>query len=431
MAVPTHPFALAVRFSLVLAVGLAGCVAPRRAPVSATPDKAFIEYWPPVENGKKLRLAVKDLIDMKGVLTTAGSEFLAKNSKPAERDAACLRIARQRPNVTFVGKANLSEFAVRVTGMNTYYGTPVNPLNPRDRIIPGGSSSGSAVAVADDLADVALGTDTAGSIRVPAACCGIWGLKTTFGLVPLKGVFPIEPQHLDTIGPLAKDLPRLVAGMELLQDGFAGKYRAAMAAQPRGSTVRVGRLYIKGTDPRIDQALDRVLEQAGFTVVRLSDRFREAWEQGDKDAKTIAAAGAWLYDLKFAKESEVSATTKAVFTVGRIQYPGGYKTAVTRKGQWQAALEQQLRHVDFIALPVLKKLPPRMPGLGGSPALEARVLGLQNTAAVNFAGNPAIAIPVPVEDRRVPMTSLQLIGKHRSEAQLLNAGRLVEKGLKQ
>ncbi len=196
---------------------LNGCAIPNARPVSATRDRAFIEYWPPPPGNKKLRLAVKDLIDMKGVVTTAGSEFLAKHSSPAKRDATCLEIARQR-GVQFVGKTNLSELAVAVSGMNAYYGNPRNPL--RDSLIPGGSSSGSAVAVANEEADVAFGTDSAGSIRIPAADCGVVGLKTTFGLVPLKGVYPIAPTQLDTVGPMAKDIARTVLGMDLLESGF-------------------------------------------------------------------------------------------------------------------------------------------------------------------------------------------------------------------
>src|SRR6185295_5776827 len=130
--------------------------------------------------------------------------------------------------------------------------TPKNPL--KHSRVPGGSSSGSAVAVASGMADVAFGTDTAGSVRVPAACCGIVGLKTTFGLVSLKGVFPVEPKHLDTVGPMAKDVAHVVEGMDLLQDGFAARYRTAMAAKPLAKDIRIGRLYLGGTDPKIDKA---------------------------------------------------------------------------------------------------------------------------------------------------------------------------------
>src|SRR6266705_1096934 len=118
---------------------LSGCAIPNARPESSTRDKAFIEYWPPSNDSKKLRLAVKDLIDMKGVVTTAGSEFLAKHSPPAKRDAKCLAIARQR-GVQIVGKTNLTELAVAVSGLNEYFGTPQNPLSHRRRLIPGGSS---------------------------------------------------------------------------------------------------------------------------------------------------------------------------------------------------------------------------------------------------------------------------------------------------
>ena len=125
-----------------------------------------------------MRLAVKDLIDMKGVVTTAGAEHFAKNNPPAVRDAKCLAIARER-GVRIVGKTNLTELALGVSGNNRYFGAPKNIRRDKERDIAGGSSSGSAVAVANGSADVSFGTDTAGSIRVPAACCGIFGLKPT------------------------------------------------------------------------------------------------------------------------------------------------------------------------------------------------------------------------------------------------------------
>jgi amidase len=164
-------------------------------------NRAFIDYWPPDPNRKELRLAVKDNIDMKGVVTTAGSAIFSETHKPAEKDAPCLAIARAR-NLQIIGKTNMSEFAISPSGMNEYYGTPVNPL--KRNLIPGGSSSGNAVALASGMADVAFGTDTAGSIRVPAACCGVVGLKTTYGLIPIEGVYPVEPEHLDTVGPMGK-----------------------------------------------------------------------------------------------------------------------------------------------------------------------------------------------------------------------------------
>src|ERR1700719_3983861 len=191
-----HHCALAqcVLRGLLLVILLNGCSALQRHSRTGTPDHASIVYWPPAENSTQLRMAVKDLIDMKGVITTAGSEYVATTSPPASQDAKCLELARER-NVQIVGKTNLTEFAVTVSGRNKYFGTPRNRLDGKHTFIPGGSSSGSAVAVETGMADVAFGTDTAGSIRLPAACCGIYGLKTTFGLVPIHCVFSILPKH--------------------------------------------------------------------------------------------------------------------------------------------------------------------------------------------------------------------------------------------
>ena len=389
-------------------------------------DHAFIIYWPPKKDSKRLRLAVKDLIDMKGVVTTAGSEYVAKTTPPATRDAECLAIARER-NVEIVGKTNLSEFAVAPSGMNDFFGTPKSPLSKRSKLIPGGSSSGSAVAVASGLVDIAFGTDTAGSIRVPAACCGIVGLKTTFRLVSLKGVFPIEPKHLDTVGPMAKDVDHVVQGMDLLQNGFAARYRTAVAAKPLAKRIRIGRLYLSGTDPKIDKAIDDALARAQFQVIPLDQAFKAKWNQAKKDGDTVAAAGAWISDRKyFNKLIGVSARTKAIIALGEFNYATNYRNALQRQAAWQHALRQIFKKIDFIALPTLQKLPPKIPLVGKTALLEAQMLGLQNTVAVNFAGNPALAIPIPLNDKIVPATSLQFVGPRLSEAQLLNVGRLIE-----
>ena len=409
--------------SALLLIGvLSGC----STPAGRTDDsrRAFIAYWPPAGNSKGLRLAVKDLIDMKGVVTTAGSEFLAKSSPPAKRDAKCLAIARQR-NVQFVGKTNTTEFAVSPSGINEYFGTPRNPMSRRN-LIPGGSSCGSAVAVATGMVDVAFGTDTAGSIRIPAACCGIVGLKTTFGLVPLEGVYPISPDHLDTVGPLARDVAGTVQGMDLLEAGFAARYRRAVLDQPSARTIRIGRLHVDGTAVKVDRAVDDALAAAQFQVVKLDPAFGAKWAQAQADAATVAAVGAWLYDQHFRNELGVTLRTKAIVLLGQVQYQTTYRAALRRQAAWRAELGRVFKDVDFIALPTLQNLPPRVPLFGGTVAFEARVLAMQNTAAANFAGVPALAIPVPVRDRAIPVTSLQLVGPRRSEATLLNAGRLIE-----
>ena len=406
-----------------------GCSLLPRPGAKLDGNRAFIAHWPDAPGDRKLRLAVKDNIDMKGVVTTAGSELFAKTHKPAEQDAPCLAIARQR-GVQIVGKANLSELAVAPSGFNEYFGTPKNPFSGWRRLIPGGSSCGSAVAVASGLADVAIGTDTAGSVRVPAACCGVVGLKTTHGLIPIDGVHPIEPKHLDTVGPLGRDIAHTVQGMDLLQSGFAGRYAAAKSARPNASNLRIGRLTLKGTDSKIDQALDQALAKTGFRVVPLGDEFRTKWERATRDGTTIAAAGAWISDRPYLSKLGVSARTKSIILVGRIAYPKKYRQAVARQHAWQKELHAIFEQVDFIALPTMQSTPPVIPPALKIGVLEARMVLLQNTVAVNFAGNPALAVPVPLRHASVPVTSLQLIGPRLSEAQLLNAGRLVETAVK-
>jgi amidase len=420
-----RPAQLAFAVLLLVSV-LSGCVTPFNHDAGVTRNDAFIDYWPPAKGTTDLRLAVKDLIDLKGVVTTAGSRYFEKNGLPATRDAACMAIARER-GVLVVGKTNLDEFAVGVTGMNEYFGIPRNRLSRRRDLIPGGSSSGSAVAVQSGVADVAFGTDTAGSIRVPAACCGIVGLKTTHGLVSLRGVYPLEPTHMDTVGPMGKDIAHVVEGMDLLERGFRERYESAISS---AGEIRIGRLSVSGTDPKIDQAIDAALTQANFKVVPLGQGFKNAWEQAEKDATTVAEAGAWLTDGKLLSKPEVGGKVKAAIALGEVEYATNYKNALSRQAAWRRALRQAFTRVDLIALPTLKKLPPRVPVVGGTPVFEVLVLGLENTAAVNYAGNPALAMPVPVDDKDIPVISLQLIGPRLSEAQLLSAGRLIESAVR-
>ncbi len=391
-------------------------------------NRAFIVHWPPA-NTNQLKLAVKDNIDVKGVVTTAGSKRLAETRAPAEKDAACLAIARQR-NVLIVGKANLSEFAVAPSGLNEYFGTPPSPLSNSRKLLPGGSSCGSAVAVASGMADVAFGTDTAGSIRVPAAWCGVVGLKTTHGLIPLEGVFPIEPEHLDTVGPMGKDIAHTVQGMDLLQRGFAGSYAIVVAAKPSARAIRIGRLALTGTDPKIDIAVDEALDRTGFQVFLLDTSFLKEWEQARKDGNVIAAAGAWISDKEFLYARGVSARTKSAIRAGRLAYRTSYHEAVARQAGWQNTLKEIFKKVDFIALPTVQTPPMRIPPNFKIGIREVLMLNLQNTVAVNLAGNPALALPIPLRDAEVPVTSLQLIGPPLSEADLLNAGRLVEAAVK-
>jgi amidase len=352
--------------------------------------------------GDGIRLAVKDLIDMEGQPTTAGCRAVAERAEPAERDAACLAGARAA-GARIVGRTNLHELALGVTGINPWYGTPVNPLDPT--LVPGGSSSGSAVAVATGEADVAYGSDTGGSVRIPAACCGTAGLKTTWGRVPLDGVWPLSPSF-DTVGPMARHVAGLVQGMTLLEPGFT-------VAPPR--ELVVGRLR-PPADPHIDQAVDRALAQTEWSVVELDV---PAWDQSTRDAGLLLVAEAWTSNQELVGRDPdgIGADVRQRLQMGATFDQAAVQAAWAGQRAWQATLGELFTRVDFLVTPTLTIFPPAIDQ--GSDLLIARC-----TLPVNLAGVPALSLPVPTGG---PLpASVQLIGPAQSEEELLAAGAWLE-----
>ena len=303
-----------------------------------------------------------------------------------------------------MGKTNLHELAYGISGINRAYGTPVNPLDPAR--VPGGSSSGSAVAVASGEADIAYGSDTGGSIRIPAACCGVAGLKTTWGRIPLTGVWPLAPS-LDTVGPMARDVAGLAAGMALLEPGFT------VAAQaPR----IVGRVVI-GADPVVDDAVDDALAAAGFAVTPVA---LDGLDLATTAAMTVLDAEAWASDGALAEAApdligrDVLARLRQSATIT----PAALSAAWHQAARWKATLTALWDQVDMLALPTLLGFPPTLDN--AREMLQIRGL----TSPVNLAGLPALAVPVP---SRGPLpASVQLIGPAGSEDRLLAAGAVLE-----
>ncbi len=357
----------------------------------------------PLARSDGLRLAVKDCIDVAGVITTAGSPAVARHAEPAPADAACLAGARSG-GARIVGKANLHELCFGATGVNPHYGTPRNPLDPSR--IPGGSSSGSAVAVAVGEADVGIGTDTAGSIRNPAACCGVAGLKTTFGQVPLAGVWPLAPS-LDTVGVLARTVADLAAGATLLDPRLTD---GALAPSPT-----VGRLRIPGTDPTIDAAIDSALLEAGFVA---EDVELPGWDLAHDAAITLLFGEALVVNDEIWRRSrhELGDDLVERFTFAQAVGPAEMGEARERRESWRQELADVFGRVGVIALPGMTIYPPR---LADHPIAPNRA-----AAAINLAGHPAVAVPVP--SGGVFPASLQLVAPDHHEPRLLATAALVE-----
>ncbi len=361
----------------------------------------FITSFPAAGPGP--RVAVKDLIDMAGVPTTAGSRVLADAAVPATGDAACLAGLRAA-GAQIVGRTNLHELALGVTGINPWFGTPTNPLDAS--LAPGGSSSGSAVAVATGEAAVAYGTDTGGSIRIPAACCGICGLKTTWGRIPLAGVRPLAP-GLDTVGPMAADVASLIAGMQLLEPGFA--------VAPDADPPRVGRLRIPAA-PDVDDAVTEALRAA-------------SWDVSDVDPADWHTATRWTLELLVAEayhsnqeifERHADRLTPDVarrLDAGRQVSAATMAAATEAQARWRSQLAALFGRFDLLVSPTLLIPPPALDR--ADELLEARC-----TLPVNFAGVPALALPVPA---RGPLpASIQLVSAAGTEERLLAAGAVIE-----
>jgi amidase len=360
-------------------------------------------------NGTGPRVAVKDIVDVAGVPTTCGSKAVERTATPAARDAACLAGVRAA-DARIVGKANLHELAMLPIGTNPWFGTPVNPLDPD--LIPGGSSSGSAVAVATDDADVAIGSDTGGSIRVPSACCGTAGLKTTHGRIPLDGVWPLAPDF-DTIGPMARTVSGLTLGMQLLEPGFT----------PAASAARVvGRVQTSG-DPSLEAAIDDALRAAGFEIVPIS---WDLMEPGVQAFAPIYFAEMWDVDHALVESNPDGVGPDIAQTVATADL---FRSAADEARQgldaWRIELLALFDRVELIALPTLPILPPHLDAINEETLLAALIEITHHVALFNAAGTPCTAQPVPIAGLHLP-ASLQLVGPHGAEELLLTTAQVVE-----
>jgi len=353
--------------------------------------------------GPGLRVAVKDLIDMAGVPTTAGSRVVADAAVPAAADAACLAGLRAA-GAQIVGRANLHELALGVTGINPWFGTPVNPLDPS--LAPGGSSSGSAVAVATGEATVAYGSDTGGSIRIPAACCGISGLKTTWGRIPLDGVRLLSPS-LDTVGPMAANVAGLILGMQLLEPGFRP------AAEP--GLLRVGRLRVPAA-PAVDEAVTEALRATSWEVSSVEP---DDWRAATRWTATLLVAEAYQTNQEILERyaDRISPDVARRLDDGRQAAPAAVAAAADGRVRWQAQLAALFDRFDLLVTPTLAILPPTLDR--ATELLESRY-----TMPVNLAGVPAVALPIPA---RGPLpASIQLVSAPGTEERLLAAAAVIE-----
>lgn len=375
-------------------------------------------------------ISIKDLFDVAGEVTTAGSRLLAR-AAPATRHA----MAVQRllaAGLVLVGRTNMTEFAFSGLGLNPHHGTPLTPWRRDVGHVPGGSSSGAAVSVADGMADAALGTDTGGSCRIPAAACGLVGFKPTARRVPLDGVFPLSPS-LDSVGPIARSV-RCCAILDaiLTQDDPAPT--CPLSAPPvRGLRFGVPTNgVLDGMDGptarSFDQALrvlrdkGALLEQRAFPTL---DQIADANRLGG-----FAAVEAWRHHRPWLQTQgdAYDPRVRVRMQRGADQSAADYVELLDNRTRIRRANDEATAGYDALLMPTIPIAPPPVLSLADD-AEYARVnmLMLRNTALINFLDRCAISIPM--HQPGTPPAGLMVTGATNQDRRLLTIALGVEQAL--
>jgi aspartyl-tRNA(Asn)/glutamyl-tRNA(Gln) amidotransferase subunit A len=327
---------------------------------------------------------------------------------PAETAEAVLRL--EAAGYANVGKTNLHEFAYGTTSENPHFGNVPNPIAPGR--ISGGSSGGSAAALAAGLVDAALGSDTGGSIRIPAACCGIVGFKPTHGLVPLEGCFPLAPS-LDHGGPMARDVRGCAEMLAVLVPGLEPRALESL------EEVQVGIAWTEHAQPLV---CERVEEAAAHFPRSRRIELPLAGEARTVFMREVADVHRELY----AEQGDLySANVAAKLELCLAVTDAEYQAGLTGRERYWEAFEESMDGLDLLVTPTLPFVAPH----GGHDERELRRNLTLLTWPLNVLGAPALALPCGPAEDGLP-ASVQIVGRPGDDALVLAAGALLEGLLK-
>ncbi len=359
----------------------------------------------PEESHDGIPLAVKDLFDTAGLVTTYGSPLYVEHV-PSTTAIAVSQL--EAAGYADVGKTNLHEFAYGTTSENPHFGVVPNPL-AADRVA-GGSSGGNAAALVLGAADLALGTDSGGSIRIPSACCGTVGFKPTFDLVSLEGCFPLAPSF-DHAGPMARDVATCIAAMAVLAPGGVTEIDSLAG-------VRVGVAWLDGAAPlvraRVEEAAERLPQRVELALPYPEGVSRLFMHEVADVHRELFAENADLYgeDLQIKLERCLAVTDAEA------------ETARRSREEYRERMEDAVAEVDLVVTPTLPVVAPRI-GEGAPGDIGVREALVSRTFPFNALGWPALALPCGTAEDGLP-ASVQIVGRAGADALVLAAGLALE-----
>lgn len=370
-------------------------------------------------------VSIKDLFDVAGEPTTAGSLML-RNAAPALRDAAIVSRLRQA-GVVILGKTNMTEFAFTAIGDNQHYDTPGNAIDASR--IPGGSSSGAGASVGEGTSEISIGSDTGGSVRIPASLNGVVGFKPTARRVPLTGAYPLSAT-LDSIGPLA----RSVAECALADAIMAGEEPSPLQTiSLAGLRIGVPRgVLLEDTEPEVAAGFERcirALDQSGARVVDLPiDDLIAEMRAATKRASIASMEGAEVHANWLSVGASVPVDPHVSGPLSRaLAIPASvYIRTIRRRGELAAAMTGRLASIDVLAVPTVPIVAPLIATMASDEALRSKAEGLllRNTQVANQFDLCAISLPMP--EMKLP-AGLMLVARNGHDHHLLRIAAEVER----
>jgi aspartyl-tRNA(Asn)/glutamyl-tRNA(Gln) amidotransferase subunit A len=371
-------------------------------------------------------ISLKDLFDVAGEVTRAGSKLLAEEAKPAEADAPVVQRLRSAGAV-IIAKTNMSEFAFTGIGINPHFGTPGNPAD-RKRV-PGGSSSGAAVAAADGLCEIAIGTDTGGSTRIPAALCGVVGFKPSRQRISTAGVFPLS-QSLDSIGPIARsviDCARADAVM-------AGEDLASVEPAPLVN-LRIGiaqGLPLENLDETVGKrfpgAIDR-LERAGARLSNEKLPLLDGMAQVVSRGGVLPVEAFTLHRDRLDRRGDaIDPNVRARLERARSITAADYIGMLNERAGLIRAMDARLCDIDVLVMPTTPIVAPTIEEVAAPKNFARRnAMLLRNTSMVNFFNLCAISLPLPLPREGGLPVGLMLIVRNGHDRRLFRIAAAVER----